>query len=98
MQKKENSLCPGHPLEVTDRPKIVPTIGGIHSTLSSAFELSKNLRHAVYIVSGKQIDTNCDFAELSKDNIPDDLLAIQHNVVLLTESLRKTLETLEESL
>ena len=80
------------------QPKIGTTIGEIHSTLRSALELSSNLRAAVYIVSGKQIDTNCDFSELSQDNIPDDLLAIKRNVQLLTDSLRKTLETLENSL
>lgn len=79
-------------------PKIGTTIDEIHSTLRSAFELSKNLRGAVYIVSGKQIDTNCDFAELRQDNIPDDLLALKRNVAILTDSLQLTLETLEGSL
>ena len=85
-------------LKPIQTPKIGTTIDEIHSTLRSAFELSNNLRAAVYIVSGKQIDINCDFSELSQDNIPDDLLAIKRNVQLLTESLRKTLETLEGSL
>jgi hypothetical protein len=85
-------------LKPIQTPKIGTTIDEIHSTLRSAFELSNNLRGAVYIVSGKQIDTNCDFAELRHDNIPDDLLALQRNVVILTDSLQKTLETLENSL
>ena len=79
-------------------PKIGTTIGEIHSTLRSAFELSKNLGDAVYIVSGKKIDLNLELAVLNQDNIPNDLLVIQCNVQLLTENLRKTLETLEDSL
>lgn len=79
-------------------PKIGTTIGDIHSTLRLAFEMSKNLMDAVYIVSGNKIDINLELAGLNQDNITGDLLVIQCNVKLLTDSLQKTLETLENSL
>lgn len=80
------------------KPKIGTTIVEIHATLRSALEIANNLKNAMYIVSGSQIDINSDFSELSQDNIPDHLLVIEHNCLVLDENLQKILATLENAL
>lgn len=80
------------------KPKIGTIIGEINLTLRSTIEVASNIKRTMCIVSGSQIDTNYDFSELSQDSIPDDLLAIHHNCRVLSDSLQKILETLENAL
>lgn len=80
------------------QPKIGDRINSIQFQANEIRSLINYLTSFVQIVSGEQVDATPELSPLSSQNIPSDLSIIENNLNQLSNSLRKCVETLENSL